>query len=167
MTVSRDIATTWVRPRRVYARLLADPGNEARALAWLMGGLFLFLVARLPALARQAELSRGEMPFAGLVAATALGSLVFAPLVFYGLAAAGGLAARAFGARISGWSARAALFWAVLAVAPAMLLRGLVAGLAGPGVASSLAGTLAGAGFFVFWVVGLREAAARTRAAAG
>jgi hypothetical protein len=166
MSVSRDIAGTWVAPRRVAARLLAKPPSEARMLAWLMLGLVLFLGARLPGLARQAHLSDGTLPFAGLVAGTALGSLVFAPLLFYGLAALGGLAARAFGAAVPGWAARAALFWAVLAVSPAMLLAGLVAGFADPGPVTTLTGTLAGAAFLVFWVAGLRAAAAHSRAAA-
>lgn len=166
MSISRDIAATWARPRRVYARLLAGPAEEGRALAWLMGGLMLALVARLPALARQAHLSGGEPPFAGLVAATALGMLVFAPLLFYALAALGGVVARILGAPVTGWAARAALFWALLACAPALLLNGLVAGFVGPGPGATLTGALAGAAFLVFWVVGLRQAGADARRAA-
>jgi hypothetical protein len=160
MSVSRDIAATWLGPRRVYDRLLARPADEGRVLAWLIGGLGLTFVARLPELSRQAYLSGGEPPLVGLVAGTLLGTLIFAPLLFYLLAGLGWLGARLFGRPVSGWAARAVLFWAVLAAAPAILMHGLVAGFIGPGPALSVVAAVAGAAFLLFWFVGLRVAGA-------
>lgn len=165
MPATQDIVATWTRPRRVYRRLLAGPAEEGRVLAWLMAGLLLLFVARLPELSRQAYLSDGELPFAGLALATGLGTLIFAPLLFFALAALGQLAARAFGPPVTGWQARVALFWGLLAVSPAMLLRGLVAAFIGPGPALAGVSALTGVAFVLFWVAGLWEAGARARAA--
>ena len=51
-----------------------------------------------------------------------------------------------------------ALFWALLASAPLMLLHGLVAGFIGPGAAQTLVGVLWLAVLGWFWFTGLRLA---------
>ena len=56
---------------------------------------------------------------------------------------------------------RLALFWALLAVAPAMLLSGLTEGFAGPGAALTLTRVVAGLGFLVIWGAGLRALAGK------
>ncbi len=50
---------------------------------------------------------------------------------------------------------------ALLAVAPAMLLAGLVEGFVGPGAALSLVRVVAGFGFLVIWGAGLRVLAGK------
>ena len=86
-----------------------------------------------------------------------LGVLALLPL-FYGLAALSRLVARAFGGRGSFFAARIVLFWAFLAATPLMLLRGLVAGLAGPGPGLVAVSVLVFAVFLWFWLAGLAVA---------
>jgi hypothetical protein len=62
------------------------------------------------------------------------------------------------GGRGSFFAARIVLFWALLAVAPLMLLRGLVAGLIGPGPQLVIVSGVTFAVFLWFWIVGLRVA---------
>src|SRR5690606_16239719 len=78
--------------------------------------------------------------------------------LFYGLAALSRLVARAFGGRGSYFAARIVLFWAFLAATPLMLLRGLVAGLAGPGPGLVAVSVLVFAVFLWFWLAGLAVA---------
>ena len=54
-----------------------------------------------------------------------------------------------------------ALFWALLAVAPAMLLAGLVAGLVGSGPALTVVQALCGIGFVMIWGAGIAALARR------
>ena len=77
---------------------------------------------------------------------------------FYLLAALGHLAARLFGGRGSFFGARIALFWALLAVTPLMLLQGLVAAFIGPGAGLTAIGLLVFAVFLWFWFSGLAAA---------
>jgi hypothetical protein len=78
--------------------------------------------------------------------------------VFYLLAAASHLGARALGGTGSGYGARLALFWALLAVAPLMLLQGLVAGFLGAGTQLIAVSALVFAAFVLIWFAGLRVA---------
>ncbi|PWE33112.1 YIP1 family protein [Maritimibacter sp. 55A14] len=158
MSTARRVLRSYVAPCAVARQNLAEGPTEARVLAWLMAALALIFAAQLPELARHAHLSGGEPPFEALAAGAALGSLLLAPLLFYMLAAFGWTLPRLLGRRITGLVARVALFWAVLAAAPLMLLRGLVAGFIGPGQALEITGFLAGLAFLVFWGAGLREA---------
>ncbi len=64
------------------------------------------------------------------------------------------------------YGARLALFWALVASAPAWLLNGLVAGLIGPGAALNIVGFLAFAAFLWIWLSGLAEAEWPRRVAA-
>jgi len=79
------------------------------------------------------------------------------PLLAYAIAAASHVIARLFGGRGSGLGARLALFWALLAIAPAMLLQGLVAGFVGPGAALNLVYILVALGFLRLWFLMLAE----------
>jgi hypothetical protein len=83
------------------------------------------------------------------------------PLVLYLLAGLGFLVLRLFRQPISGFGARVALFWAVLAAAPVFLLLGLLTGLNGQGPGTTLVAVIWGAALVVFWVQGLREAMVR------
>lgn len=161
-----DVLLTWRAPRRAAALRLAA-ASEARALAWLVAALVLSFAAGLPELAR-APRPPDAPPFEAEAAGRLLGGLLFAPLVFYALAALGWLALRLAGGpgQGSGLAARVALYWAALAVAPVVLLRGLVVagGLHG-GVATAL-DLLAGAALLTFWGAGLLEARASLRQSA-
>lgn len=155
MAVTDDILATYRGPGRVARRLLAGERHEARALAYLLAALIVAHVALWPVLARENVLAGAEgPPMTQRMVAAFLGVLALLP-VFYGLAALSRLVARAVGGRGSFFAARIVLFWAFLATTPMMLLRGLVAGLVGPGPELAAASMLAFAVFLWFWIAGL------------
>jgi len=74
------------------------------------------------------------------------------PLLAYGVAALLRLISRIFGAKADYYSARLAMFWALLASSPALVLAGMVKGFIGLGAANSIVGAL---WLLVFlWVLG-------------
>jgi len=153
MTLSREILATYRGPGAVVQRLLRQGPREDRALMFVMAACGLFFVAQMPQLARQAHLAGTELnPMLG---ASLLAWLVIAPLLFYVLAFLSHLAARLFGGKGSGYGARLALFWALLAATPLVLLNGLVAGLVGTGPQLTIVGLLWFAVFLWFWLGGL------------
>lgn len=156
MSVTGDILATYRRPGPVMRRLIAAGQREDRALAMLMAACILVFVAQVPQLARQAHLA--EPPLEMLLGASLLAWLMMAPLMLYGLAALSHLAARALGGRGDWYGARLALFWALLASSPVLLVHGLVAGLVGSGPARTGAGALWLAVFLWFWIAGLAQA---------
>ncbi|MFN6951928.1 MAG: YIP1 family protein [Albidovulum sp.] len=158
MAVIDDIFATYRGPRRVARRLLAGERDEARALAYLLAALILAYIALWPALSREAVLAGAAgPPMTQRMVAAFLGVLALLP-GFYGLAALSRIVARAFGGRGSFLAARIVLFWAFLAATPLMLLRGLVAGLVGPGPGLAALDMLAFAVFLCFWFAGLSVA---------
>lgn len=156
MSVARDIAATYRGPRRVIARILAAGQREDRALAYLMAACVLMFIAQLPKLARQAHLTGDDLNM--LLAGALLGLVFIAPLMFYGLAWLSHLVARILGGHGTFWSARMALFWALLAASPLILLHGLVAGFIGPGPQLTVVGLVWCAAFLWFWGIGLWHA---------
>lgn len=157
MAVTRDIVATYRGPGRVVARLLAMGQREDRALAILMAACAVIFIAQWPRLARQAHLDP-EIELNMLLGATLLAWVMIAPLLMYVLAFVSHLVARAVGGRGTGYGARIALFWALLASSPVLLLHGMVAGFIGAGPALSLVGLVWLALFAWFWVSGLRQA---------
>ncbi len=160
MAVSTDILRTWRGPRAVVGDLLAQGPREDRALVYLMAGLLIVFVSRLPALQRDAVLGGGD--FTRDAAYAFFGLVMVAPLLFFLLAEIGRLLARAAGLAVPGYGGRLALFWAWLAAAPASLLYGLLVGFNGvsePG--TRIVGALWLLAFLWFWTQGLREAGAR------
>ncbi len=155
MLVTMDIASTWRGPRRVMRRLLAMGQREDRALAFLMGFCLLAFTAEMPALARKSYLEGLELN--PLLGGALLGTVVILPLLLYGVAAASHLLARILGGRGSWYGARLALFWSLLAASPLLLLRGLVAGMIGPGAGLTLVDVLWLAIFLWFWASCLFE----------
>lgn len=157
MAVTADIAATYRRgPAAVVRRLLEMGPNEGRALAILMAGCIVVFVSQWPPLARQAHLDGVELQ--PLLAGTLMAWLFVAPLLLYGLAALSHILARPLGGR-GGWhGARLALFWALLASSPLILLHGLVAGFVGDGPGLRIVGLLWFLTFTWFWIAGLREA---------
>lgn len=154
MAVTDDILATYRAPGRTIAAIQARPAREERALAYLIAALILIFVAQWPGLSRAAAL-QPDVPLAQRMLAAFLASLAMLP-VFYGLAALGHLAARGAGGRGSYYAGRVALFWALLAVAPLMLLQGLVTGMIGPGPGLTALRGIVFAVFLLFWFHGLR-----------
>ncbi len=155
MALVTDIVATYRGPGRVVGRLLAAPMNEGRALALLMGGCVVLFIARWPALARQAHLQDDDLQM--LLGSSLFATVFMLPLLFYGLAFLGHLIARALGGQGSAYGARVALFWALLASSPLILLNGLVAGFIGPGVQLTIVGVLWTVVFAWFWIAGMRR----------
>lgn len=155
MPVTTDIVATYKGPGRVIDRLLAMGEREDRALAFVMGFCGLAFVAQLPGLARKAYVT-GE-PLDMLMGGALLGSVVILPLVLYTVALLSHWVAKLFGGKGTGYGARLALFWALLASTPLILFHGLVAGFIGAGPALSGVGFLWAAVFIWFWISGLRR----------
>ncbi|MBV7393656.1 YIP1 family protein [Mameliella sediminis] len=156
MPVTRDIAASYRRPGQVLRGLMARGASEPRALAYLMGACGVMFVAQWPRLAREAHLQDTELQPA--LGGALLATMLFLPLIFYVVAGLVQLVSRAVGRTVTGYDARLALFWALLAASPLALLNGLVAGFIGPGGALTLVGVAWFAAFLWFWSTGLREA---------
>ena len=120
----------------------------------LLLAMLIFLVAQAPGHARAAHLDP-TVPLGVRMGGSVMAVLFLMPLLAYGLAALSGLVMRLVGRPILARHARLALFWALLAVAPAMLLSGLVEGLMGSGSALTLTRIIAGLGFVLVWGAGL------------
>ena len=153
MAVTRNITATYKGPGRVVTGLLAEGPREDRALAYLMAGCLVVFIAQMPRLAREAHLSGQDLNM--MMGGTLLAWIFIAPLALYLLAMLSHWVAKVFKGRGSPYGARLALFWALLASAPLMLLNGLVAGFIGPGIALQLVGFLWFACFCWFWIGGL------------
>lgn len=156
MPVSSDIVATYRGPGRVMQRLLARGPREDRALAFLMAGCAIAFVAQLPGLSRKAHLEGLDLNMQ--MGGALLGTVFILPLFLYLFAGLTHLVARAVGGKGSGYGARLALFWSLLAASPLMLLHGLVAGFIGPGPALQGVGFLWFAVFVWFWISSLRQA---------
>ena len=152
------IMQSWWAPGRVVASLRGAP--ERVLIVILMAAMLIFLIAQAPGHARAAHLDP-SVPFEARMGGALLAVMFMMPLLAYALAEV-----VAFLSRLTPWpvaspDSRLALFWALLAVAPAMLLAGLVEGFVGPGAALSLVRVVAGFGFLVIWGAGLRVLAGK------
>ncbi|WP_193142369.1 YIP1 family protein [Meridianimarinicoccus sp. MJW13] len=157
MAVTTDILATYRHPRQVLRRLLAGPAHEGRALAYLMLGCVLVFVAQWPRLSRQAALDPNH-DMAELASGEVLVWIFMAPLAFYALAALAHLVARLLGGQGTWYRARMATFWTLVALSPFWLLRGMVSGFLGPGVALDAVTLVSLLVFALLWVATLREA---------
>ena len=157
MSATGDLVAAWRGPRRfLRAKLEAGP-REDRALAVLMGACLLAFLAQGPGLARAAHLDP-SVPFDARIGGALMATVFLLPLLAYGVAALSHLVARALGGRGTGYAARLALFWALFAIAPAMLVQGLVGGLAAPGPLLTFLGAGVLAAFLWLWFSMLVEA---------
>lgn len=156
MTVSTDLVATWRRPRQVLRQHLARGTSEAFAFTLLLVFLILAFVGQWPVAAREA-FQAGEASALPRILAVAYGVLILIP-VAYGVAALSHLVAWALGGRGSWYSARVALFWALAATGPVLLLQGLVAGMIGPGPALTAVTGVGGLAFLWLWATLLHEA---------
>lgn len=153
------IVQSWRAPARVFAGLRGMP--DRALIMVLMVAMLIFLIAQAPGHARAAELDP-SVPLSARMAGALFAVMFVMPLVFYLLASVISAASRLFPRRISAENSRLALFWSLLAVSPAMLLAGMVAGLVGPGVGLILCQALAGLGFLYIWGAGLRTLSEKT-----
>ncbi len=138
------------------ARHLAAGVREDRALVILMAACVVFFISGWPRLARIAHLEGQELN--PLLGGALLGWLFIAPLAFYTLSWALGLVLGLLGWNGGGYGSRIALFWALLAASPILLIYGLVAGFAGPGLGQSVVGLIWFVVFAWFWISGLMQA---------
>ena len=163
MSVALDILRTYRAPRVILRRRLSSGAREDRALALLMGACVLIFVAQWPRLSREAFLDPA-IAFDARMAGALFGWIFVAPLFLYCIAFLTHVALRLTGSQSTGFESRLALFWALLAATPLLLLAGLMAGFAGPGPATALTGVLAFGAFLVFWVAGVTEIATYRKA---
>lgn len=154
MAVTSDIVATYRGPGAVVRRHLARGESEPRALVYCMAGCLVLFIAGLPALARKAHLTGSDLQMD--MGGALLGTVFFLPLFLYALAALVHVVARITGGKGTPFGARLALFWALLATGPLVLLNGLVAGFIGPGIEQTLVGAIWFAAFLWFWIAGMR-----------
>ncbi|WBU64650.1 hypothetical protein [Paracoccus aerodenitrificans] len=152
------IIASWRSPGRVVREL--SPMGEGAMLAVLMGAMLVFLIAQAPGHARAAA-HDPSVPLGGRIAGAIMAVMFLMPLLAYALASFVSLLAWLTPWRIEPAASRLALFWALLAIAPAMLLAGLAEGLIGEGAALSLTRLVAGLGFLFIWGAGIRTLATR------
>lgn len=157
MAVTLDMLRSWRDPRGVIRAKLADGQREDRALATVMGACAMVFVAQWPHLSREAFL-HPEIPLEARMVGALMGAVFLLPLILYALAAVSHAVARLAGGKGTWFSARLALFWALLAVSPLMLLNGLVAGFVGQGPALTVTGVVVAVGFLYLWINMLIEA---------
>lgn len=156
MTATTDIVASYKGPGRVVRRILGQGVREDRALIFLMIGCLMVFVSQTPRLARQAHLTETDLNM--LLGGSLMAWLFVAPLLLYVIAGVTHVIARGFGGQGTAYGARIALFWALLATSPLILLHGLTAGFVGPGLEMNIVGLLWVGAFFWFWISGLRVA---------
>ena len=159
MAATRDIIASYRNPAAVVRRLSGQGTREDRNLIYLMVACLIFFVAQTPRLAREAFLSGTELNM--LLGGTLLAWLFIAPLIFYILAAGTQIILRVLRGNVTGFNTRLALFWALLASSPLVLLHGLTAGFVGPGIELQIVGLIWLCVFLWFWVSGLLVAYGR------
>jgi hypothetical protein len=150
MPVTQDIVEAWLRPKAVMRRHLARGKSEPFAFSLLVAFLLLAFVSLWPWLSRQAVL-QPTVPMVQRLVGAGLALLASIPF-WYLVAAVARLVAKVLGGQGSFYTARLALFAALVGVTPGMLLQGLVAGMIGPGAQLNLVGVLVGVGFIWIWL---------------
>lgn len=158
MTITADIVATYRSPRRVMNAIFARGAGEPQALGFVMIACVIMWVGQLPALQREVFFNPEGPELVTLASGAAVGGIIFAPIMFYGVAGLSHFVALRFGGQGSWVRARLALFWSLLAISPLMLLRGLIEGFIGAGIGLTAIGTIAGIGFLTIWFLSLKEA---------
>ena len=150
MSYSRDIFAAYTAPRKVMHRQLGQGIGENRALAYLIIGSFLMFISQMPEVSRRAHLEGIDL--VNQAFNQFIGAVFLFPLLMYGVAAIVHLIARAFGGKGNWLDARIATFWAILAICPVMLFRGLVDGFIGAGPVLTIVNVASAAVFFHIWI---------------
>lgn len=153
MAATRNIVASYKGPIRVVRRILAQGEQENRALIYLMLGCLLVFIAQMPRLAREAFLTGEDLNM--LMGATLMAWIFVAPLLLYAVAWMTYLITKLLRLGMRSYATRIALFWALLASSPIMLLWGMTAGFIGEGTELTLVGVIWACVFTWFWVGGL------------
>ena len=156
MSVIREIGATYAGPHKVVARHLAVGPREDRALVILIAACALFFVSSWPINARIAHLEGKELN--PLLGGSLMAWIFMAPLAFYVLSFVVKIVLSLFGWKGGAYGSRIALFWALLAASPVVLLNGLVLGFIGPGIQAQIVGLIWFVLFMWFWISGLFQA---------
>jgi Yip1 domain len=156
MSLIPDIIDSWRSPAKVLRQHLQRPQSEPFAFTFLVTFLLISFVGQWPNAARSAHL-QPDKPLVQTLVATGLALLATIPL-WYGLAALSRLLAKILGGKGSWYGARLALFWALVAISPAMLLQGLTAGFMGQGPQATALNIVIGLAFLTLWGLMLKEA---------
>lgn len=157
MAVSTDIIRAWRAPREIARKLLSMGQREDRALAFLMGGCLLLFVAQLPALARAAQFDP-SIPIDARIQEAFFAWLFIVPLFAYVFALLLWALIRVITMRARPYETRLAVFWSLLATAPASLLFGLCRGFLGEDHPGTLVvGGVLAVGFVMILFQTLRE----------
>lgn len=151
--IAPRIIRSWIAPGQIVRELRGMPDRVLIVI--LLVAMLIFFVAQLPAHARAAALDP-SIPLNARVSGALFATMFLMPPLCYLVAAVVSGLSRLTAWNLSPEDSRLALFWALLATAPAMLLSGLTAGFIGPGIALSLTQALAGLGFLFIWGAGLR-----------
>ncbi|MCY3877294.1 MAG: YIP1 family protein [Rhodobacteraceae bacterium] len=149
-SLTSEILTAYRHPRLSFERQLAKNIGDDRILFFGMLACFLAFVARMPSLFRD-SIPSGSPPLHAVVPIHFAVSLLMAPLLLYSVAAASHVLARAFGGWGNWRDARLALFWAVLAMSPLVLVAGIVEVAFQPWVSGALL-VLIAVLFFSYWM---------------
>jgi hypothetical protein len=154
MSLSGAILRSWRAPRAVLRDLLAQDRREGRLLLYLTLGLGLVFLAQWPRLAREAT---AEIGFDARLAGALFGLMFVGPLLFYGLGLLLTLLMRLAGP-VPGFAVRLALFWALLASAPWVLVQAAIEAVTGPGGLALVSGLAVVGLFLTLLLAGLRVA---------
>lgn len=154
--IAPRVLQSWWAPGRVVNSLRGVP--DSALIVILMAAMLIFFVAQAPAHARAAQLDP-SIPLGARLGGALLAVMFMMPLLAYLVAAIVSGLSRWTKWRLDAKDSRLALFWALLAVAPAMLLAGLTAGFVGPGPGLTTVQTMAGIGFLYIWGAGIRALA--------
>jgi len=138
MSVTNDMIAAYRRPSKIMERQLNSGAGEDRALIYLMATCVVVFISNLPVLSRTSHLDQVDM--GPLLGASVLAWLFVAPLLFYILATVFRMILRVLGCKASWFEVRLALFWAMLASTPLILLNGLTGGMLGNGVEQTIVG---------------------------
>ena len=171
MAVTTQILRSYIRPRAVMRGLIAvNRGSdrpEAQGFIYLLVGLVIFFVGQIPdlsgtglhpvSIAPDLAGEDGQAPVEAVMAITLFTSIFVWPLLLYLLGWLSHLVARVVGGQGRGADARLALFWAVLAISPLFLLRGLGSAAQSQAMVTGANYAIA-AGFLWIWLSGLYEA---------
>lgn len=160
MAATRDIVASYRNPAAVLRRLLGQGAREDRNLIYLMVACLIFFVAQTPRLARQSFIEGTELNM--LLGAALMAWLFIAPLILYALAGLTHLVLKLLRGNATAYATRLALFWALLASSPLVLLHGLTAGFVGPGIQLQAVGLVWLCIFLWFWISGLLVAYRQT-----
>lgn len=144
MAVSTNMFRSWRKPKAVMRELLSAGQREDRLIGYVMGACLLIYIAQWPRLMRVEQYQLygpdGASDFQMNAGIAFFSMMIVWPLALYGVAAVTHLLAKPLRTTGTHYGARLALFWALLASAPVLLLHGLTMGFIGAGMEAQVVG---------------------------